>query len=114
MVVGVGSFSDPPHLQGLSHLLEHMLFMGSDAFPDENEYDAFLSRHGGSSNAYTELVRGAWLVLLGVPPRVVADVRLENKTPETATRAAGTKRITFFNPPLAPRNAHPTTTPTLN
>ncbi|KAI8472962.1 MAG: Metalloenzyme, LuxS/M16 peptidase-like protein [Monoraphidium minutum] len=55
MAVGVGSFSDPPRLQGLSHYLEHMLFMGSEAFPDENEYDAFLTKHGGSSNAYTEL-----------------------------------------------------------
>ena len=42
--------------QGLSHYLEHMLFMGSEHFPDENEYDAFLSSHGGSANAYTEMV----------------------------------------------------------
>lgn len=28
MAVGVGSFSDPAQLQGLSHYLEHMLFMG--------------------------------------------------------------------------------------
>jgi hypothetical protein len=25
-------------------------------YPDENDYDAFLTKHGGSSNAYTELV----------------------------------------------------------
>ena len=30
--------------------------MGSEHFPDENEYDAFLSSHGGSANAYTEMV----------------------------------------------------------
>ena len=30
--------------------------MGSEPFPDENEYDAFLSAHGGSANAYTEMV----------------------------------------------------------
>ena len=42
--------------QGLSHYLEHMLFMGSEKFPDENEYDAYLNNNGGSSNAYTELV----------------------------------------------------------
>ena len=33
-----------------------MLFMGSQLFPDENEYDSYLSAHGGSSNAFTELV----------------------------------------------------------
>ena len=43
-------------LQGLSHYLEHMLFMGSEKYPDENEYDAYLAKHGGSSNAFTELV----------------------------------------------------------
>lgn len=43
--------------QGLSHYLEHMLFMGSEKYPDENEYDSFLASHGGSSNAFTEMVR---------------------------------------------------------
>ncbi len=57
MAVGVGSFSDPAELQGLSHYLEHMLFMGSGKYPDENDYDSFLASHGGASNAYTELVR---------------------------------------------------------
>lgn len=56
LAVGVGSFSDPQQLQGLAHYLEHMLFMGSEKYPDENEYDAFLNKHGGGSNAYTELV----------------------------------------------------------
>jgi insulysin len=30
MDVNVGSFSDPPDLQGLAHGLEHMLFMGTE------------------------------------------------------------------------------------
>ncbi|KAL5217065.1 hypothetical protein ABZP36_017749 [Zizania latifolia] len=54
MCVGMGSFADPPKAQGLAHFLEHMLFMGSSEFPDENEYDSYLSKHGGSSNAFTE------------------------------------------------------------
>ena len=37
--------------------MEHMLFMGSEEFPTENEYDEFLTRHGGFSNAFTDLVR---------------------------------------------------------
>lgn len=31
--------------------------MGSEKYPDENEYDSFLAKNGGSSNAYTEMVR---------------------------------------------------------
>ncbi|KAL3625772.1 hypothetical protein CASFOL_030301 [Castilleja foliolosa] len=54
LCVGIGSFADPFEAQGLAHFLEHMLFMGSTDFPDENEYDSYLSKHGGSSNAYTE------------------------------------------------------------
>ena len=55
MVVGVGSMSDPPECQGLAHFLEHLLFMGSEKYPEENAYDSFMSKHGGSDNAYTEL-----------------------------------------------------------
>lgn len=55
LVVGAGSFMDPPHAQGMAHFLEHMLFMGTKKYPQENAYDAFLSQHGGSDNAYTEL-----------------------------------------------------------
>lgn len=40
--------------QGLAHYLEHMLFMGSTKYPDENEYDSFISASGGSTNAFTE------------------------------------------------------------
>ena len=28
--------------------------MGSAKYPDENEYDSFISQRGGSSNAFTE------------------------------------------------------------
>ncbi len=43
--------------QGMSHYLEHMLFMGSEKFPDENEYDSYLASKGGGANAFTEMVR---------------------------------------------------------
>jgi len=57
MAVGVGSFSEPDYCEGLAHFLEHMLFMGSEKYPRENEFDAFLSQNGGSSNAYTDAER---------------------------------------------------------
>jgi nardilysin len=53
--VGVGSLSDPVDLPGCAHFLEHMLFMGSEKFPSENELDSFLSSRNGYVNAMTEL-----------------------------------------------------------
>jgi insulysin len=55
MDVRVGHLCDPETAPGLAHFLEHMLFMGTSKFPDENEYNVYLSSHGGSSNAYTDL-----------------------------------------------------------
>ncbi|KAM0676209.1 hypothetical protein GVAV_000172 [Gurleya vavrai] len=49
--VQVGSLHE--NIPGLAHFLEHMLFMGTEAFPDENDFMQFLSQHNGSSNAYT-------------------------------------------------------------
>ncbi|CAK8685332.1 unnamed protein product [Clavelina lepadiformis] len=54
LCVDVGSFSDPSNLPGLAHFLEHMVFMGSSKFPDENYFDAFIQRHGGEDNASTD------------------------------------------------------------
>ncbi|GMF10784.1 unnamed protein product [Phytophthora lilii] len=54
LTVGVGSFAEPETLPGLAHYLEHMLFMGSAKYPDENEFEAFLSAHGGYSNGATD------------------------------------------------------------
>ncbi|KAK3874449.1 hypothetical protein Pcinc_020613 [Petrolisthes cinctipes] len=51
--VHIGSMSDPRELPGLAHFCEHMLFMGTEKYPSENEYNKYLAEHGGSSNAYT-------------------------------------------------------------
>jgi len=55
MDVRVGHLSDPVEAPGLAHFLEHMLFMGTKKYPDENDYDSYLSTHGGSSNAFTDM-----------------------------------------------------------
>ncbi|TSL47684.1 Nardilysin [Bagarius yarrelli] len=57
LCIGVGSFSDPEDLPGLAHFLEHMVFMGSEKYPRENGFDAFLKKHGGSDNASTDCER---------------------------------------------------------
>ncbi len=53
LAVRVGSFSDPVDIPGLAHFCEHMILLGSEAFPNENEYSKFISAHNGFCNAYT-------------------------------------------------------------
>ncbi|MCZ6853243.1 MAG: insulinase family protein, partial [Gammaproteobacteria bacterium] len=36
-----------------AHFLEHMLFIGTEKYPEVDGYQDFISAHGGSSNAYT-------------------------------------------------------------
>lgn len=55
MDVHVGHLKDPWEIQGLAHFCEHMLFLGTKKYPEENEYNKFLSEHGGSSNAFTSV-----------------------------------------------------------
>ncbi len=53
LAVERGSFDEPANIPGLAHFLEHMLFLGTDKYPAADEYQAFISTHGGTHNAYT-------------------------------------------------------------
>ena len=49
----VGSGDNPRGRAGLAHFLEHMLFLGTEKYPDAAGYGQFITEHGGSRNAYT-------------------------------------------------------------
>ncbi|KAJ7632954.1 Metalloenzyme, LuxS/M16 peptidase-like protein [Roridomyces roridus] len=51
--VAVGHLHDPDDMPGLAHFCEHLLFMGTEEFPRENEYSEFLAKNNGHSNAFT-------------------------------------------------------------
>jgi len=51
--VQVGSGDNPSDRGGLAHFLEHMLFLGTEKYPDPAEYERFITEHGGRRNAYT-------------------------------------------------------------
>lgn len=53
MDINAGSNADPGDFEGLAHFLEHMLFLGTEKFPEPGEYQEFISSNGGSHNAYT-------------------------------------------------------------
>ena len=54
MSVSVGSLCDPKEYLGMAHFLEHMLFMGTDKYPDENHFGEYINENSGNSNAYTD------------------------------------------------------------
>lgn len=51
--VEAGSWQDPKQYPGMAHFCEHMLFMGTGAYPKEFEYMHFITDHGGNVNAST-------------------------------------------------------------
>ena len=51
--VNIGSGSDPEGREGLAHFLEHLLFLGTEKYPDSAEYKEFMAAHGGRDNTYT-------------------------------------------------------------
>lgn len=51
--VDVGWLNDPEQQQGLAHFLEHMLFMGTERFPESDGFMKFMDQNGGSRNAFT-------------------------------------------------------------
>ena len=53
MAVNAGHFDDPLDRQGLAHFLEHMLFLGTDQYPDSGSFNNFVSQAGGNTNAWT-------------------------------------------------------------
>lgn len=53
MDVAVGSGANPESIPGLAHFLEHMLFLGTEKYPEADSYQSFISANGGSFNAFT-------------------------------------------------------------
>ncbi len=49
---GVGGSYEPDGKTGISHALEHMMFQGTEKYPD-GEFSRIISRNGGQENAFT-------------------------------------------------------------
>ncbi|KFZ37947.1 peptidase M16 [Shewanella mangrovi] len=53
VAVNVGHFDDPVTRPGMAHFLEHMLFLGTEKYPDAGSFLEFINHHGGNNNAWT-------------------------------------------------------------
>ena len=77
--VHVGHMSDPIDRPGLAHFCEHMLFLGNDKYPGEDEFEQYISRVGGSSNAFTDTEDTCYFFELPDPAKL--DTALERWGP---------------------------------
>ncbi|KAF2845137.1 a-pheromone processing metallopeptidase-like protein Ste23 [Plenodomus tracheiphilus IPT5] len=80
--VNVGSFSDAPDMPGIAHAVEHLLFMGTEKYPEENAYNKYLTSHGGYSNAFTAATSTNYYFELSYPSSA------NSKAPSPDTAAA--------------------------
>lgn len=53
MTVNVGYYNDEPESYGTAHFLEHMLFMGSEKYPNKALFHKLINESGGVTNAHT-------------------------------------------------------------
>lgn len=53
VTVGAGAFHDPRDTQGLAHLVEHLIFLGSKQHPEANKLFTRVFENGGVVNATT-------------------------------------------------------------
>ncbi|KAH8581911.1 peptidase insulinase-like peptidase [Cryptosporidium sp. chipmunk genotype I] len=53
LTVYIGAMYSPKNLNGLAHFLEHMLFCGTKKYPNVDEYQKFISNHGGKRQGST-------------------------------------------------------------
>ncbi|PLR19813.1 pyrroloquinoline quinone biosynthesis protein PqqF [Pantoea endophytica] len=64
MRVQAGSLDEADRWPGLAHLLEHLLFCGSEAFHGDDRLMPWLQQQGGQVNATTQLSRSAYFFQL--------------------------------------------------
>lgn len=55
VVIESGSANEPKEFHGLAHLLEHVIFLGCEEYPEQESFSQFISNHGGSDNGRTSL-----------------------------------------------------------
>ncbi|KAF3769957.1 hypothetical protein M406DRAFT_248220 [Cryphonectria parasitica EP155] len=81
MDVNVGNFSDDADMPGMAHAVEHLLFMGTKKYPEENAYNQYLSAHSGSSNAYTAATSTNYYFEVGSRPSDDQEPSATNPSP---------------------------------
>lgn len=66
--IGVGAGSNNDTREGIAHFLEHLLFLGSEKYPDHNHYHQFVLNNGGVDNAFTSDKCTCYFLTIGHEP----------------------------------------------
>ena len=51
--IGIGAGYLQDEFPGTAHFLEHLLFMGSEKYSEQNDYHSYVQINGGYDNAFT-------------------------------------------------------------
>jgi protease III len=86
LALPVGSLDNPDSQPGLAHYLEHMLFLGSESYPGPEEYQSFITRNGGQTNAATGYTSTTYMMEVDPPAFAEALRRMADTLARPAAR----------------------------
>jgi zinc protease len=108
IVYRVGSRDERPGLTGISHLLEHMMFKGTERF-GKGEVAALVERHGGELNAFTSedvtmyyevFARDRWQLALEIEAERIARLRIDAAELEAERQVILEERAMYLDIPV--------------
>ncbi|KAH0555669.1 hypothetical protein GP486_006386 [Trichoglossum hirsutum] len=80
MDVCVGSYSDRDDMLGMAHAVEHLLLMGTEKYPKENDYLQYLNANSGWANAYTAATSTNFYFEVAAAPHVEVSATLDSNS----------------------------------
>jgi zinc protease len=107
VVYGVGSRDERPGMTGISHLLEHMMFKGTEKY-GKGEVAALVERNGGELNAFTSedvtmyyevFARDRWELALEIEAERMVNLRLDAAELESERQVVLEERAMYLDIP---------------
>ncbi|MBZ0268248.1 insulinase family protein, partial [bacterium] len=108
VVYRVGSRDERPGITGISHLLEHMMFKGTEKFA-KGEVAAIVERNGGDLNAFTSedvtmyyevFARDRWEMALGIESERMCNLRIDPAELESERQVVLEERTMYRDIPV--------------
>lgn len=107
VVYGVGSRDERPGLTGISHLLEHMMFKGTEKY-GKGDVAAIVERNGGELNAFTSedvtmyyevFARDRWELALEIEAERMVNLRVDPAELESERQVVLEERVMYLDIP---------------